>query len=1629
MAVHKKLFGHFFKRMDDALDKDTCSGIAKQVLYIRDIMPPEVRKEFNLFINSNVDIKGFRNSSSAPVALLSNGILKQAISDRRFLLSLIFTLIDNWPEASKILEQILDIHLPELITLENSDNEKNVTETIDGFISAAVEELTKELNCTDGEATALICVAALQKIPDEAPESDENKVELDDGVFINEQSIWDKFLEEAATLPADSPEWEKMDQFIASLQQLAEEKAGQNNNLLQVENALNRLKREYKDVLAYFNLADGLALWEAKRVPMEKVDWIVEEIDALIEAMRRYREIESQSSKSVADARRQRKQLAELEEIVEDGFGKINALFSDAAQPDVSTGEEAELGFETEAVMNETEISSEAEAEDGSMAQQHIPEKTVEDEAVLQLFIPEETKDGHVVDSAPENIDAGESEIETSEYDDESREKSIEFSTSIGETESEEERRWSDFCWELLKEDDLAGAYWFCTSLETQGKSSPVPAWLLQAVQGARWLAMDSGDLVDDLADIARTRQPGDSDVEILLGLAASLRPAVIAPVAGMLDWLKTPSCLPALNGLVQTVKNFAHYGRALHSSDLRLLEGVEQYEEDIKMVVKKTKQWLTEAPRRKTKLARATKVWIELVKNEEELKGFLNLVAGDCRSKWKIIQEKALDWMDRTNVESRIASIDHKLTGHKLPAITGAPRDQIMRYVRDACELALLWCEFVKRYEERKSGRGDWLAERISALRAGIQSELNDVRAAVHAMKDDDEHPGRVASALCMLRSLEQLCRDLNVAIEPSIDCVSTWDWLAEDSDDLEQALMNRLLLLPEIDLDHLGRPANCAMIAEALIKAKKQARPLEEIIDQWLEKKDFRFVQSLINIIDDEAKKEELSSRYEEELRGSAACLGEMLHKVRSEVEQAVVDGILSDEERAARLGELQNIDLEASLDYHNQQVIIETVRQSVKDSRKQKLDQLSREWKQIRKRLLQYPGDEDIKADIIDTIANALNGGDSRVVEECIAQLIELMELGDPLRENPFSFPSEIGRVDVLKRFVNMSEKLNQLLEKPGLQGLQSAVKNGGKWGEFRFNRFPRPLQDEVISAINSWRWLKQGSARGHTNAEHIVNILRYLGFHVEPTPKVGIKTQNRGEHWLYLRVHMSTGGRAPIPQFGSQQQNLFDVVCLWERPSVDTLTSWMKDLHLENRNILVIYLGRMSIRRRNVMRQITADWGLTIAVLDEILFAYLSAERLERLHTFFYCTLPFAPVNPYTPFRAGDVPPEMFFGRKAMARELQRAEGSCIVYGGRQLGKSALLRHVQREFYKPEREQYAFVDDIKLIGSPTYEMDPQAIWIRLRDIFKSLNLLSEKEKTENPKEIAKLIENAMQQRPHCRVLVLFDEADNFLDADAANDFNVVDGLRILMSKTERRFKVILAGLHNVQRFQGRGNQPLAHFGTPICVGPLEPDAAQRLIREPLETLGFYFTDSSVILSILSYTNYHPGLIQLFCQELLNSIDIPQNQPPPYKIDREDVESVYRKAEVRARICERFDWTLALDKRYQAIAWVMIYDQFQARNGFSQAYPAGEILNLVREWWPQGFRGIESDQLRGLLDEMCGLGVLVRTSQGHYRLRSPNLVRLMENVEDRLLDLLVKEPEPNVFDPDKYHALLPG
>ena len=182
---------------------------------------------------------------------------------------------------------------------------------------------------------------------------------------------------------------------------------------------------------------------------------------------------------------------------------------------------------------------------------------------------------------------------------------------------------------------------------------------------------------------------------------------------------------------------------------------------------------------------------------------------------------------------------------------------------------------------------------------------------------------------------------------------------------------------------------------------------------------------------------------------------------------------------------------------------------------------------------------------------------------------------------------------------------------------------------------------------------------------------------------------------------------------------------------------------------------------------------------------------------------------------------------------------------------------------------------------------------------------------------------------------------------------------------------------------------------------------------------------------MLRVLSYTNYHPGLIQCFCSELLKKLyqSGGPTRMPPYLITAKDIERVYADRAVRDKIQERFDLTLQLDARYQAIAWSIIVDQYDDRDSFARVYSSRDVHEKVLGNWPKGFREVTPERLRGLMDEMCGLGVLIRTEEG-YRLRSPNLLSLIGSVEKiltKLADLSAKEETKDEFIADSHRAPL--
>ena len=1502
---------------------------------------------------------------------------------------------------------------------------------------------------------------------------------------------WNGWLETVRTLPPGAPDWEGLPQFLETLEQLYQN--NQQKRLTRLGEALISLTTQAGGRLTYFEMHDA-SLWTAETCLSTHITSATQLSEQLLALLLQHYENDQQRAATREEERSRRRVADELVDKIDRIYGQLVKLFAlsskqvsqqrkkeeehqDVAEPPKTSSkplsetlddppplpqpEEFSLQ-EDQAHAPRREIESiDSRADDPKPSTPPVPEPfsgpeppavhTAQEPIASEKETPQLAQDDHYEEDKIASVSSQTSESRTKEVppqdsplpgsspeDITQREA---FSPSIfikpevspsdillpGTTNTDIQERasrlqtssdpeeWASLLWDLIAEDALPTAYWLAKALPAMNQPCPVPDWLLAAVQAARWLLPNSQPFVFDLTDIVQNTQSFQDGPQRLLSLAAALRAAFLAPTTGIQTWLNVPKSCPNLDKIVTPVKTFVNWGRALQPTDLLGDTDVEQRKEARREATRATKEWLEKAPQRRTGYQRASSVWLRMTARNGAIRAFLLPVTEDDQRKLDEVRKNLQQWEEENYVIARINEMVDKGTKR----IDGTARKQIVRNVQEACGLARRWCDCVKREQEIQSGT-DPFSRMVNEVRSQIQEALPEVIQALEELSSPGQPRPIGAAAQCLRRSVEQLQDMFTGQSEPP---TRQQEWFAGDTGSLPTTLGRPLLWLPEISQESAGQIGETALpqVAPALCKAIAEGRSLQSAFDTWLAIHDYRFAETILAIFG-EADRPAKSRAYQEALEGARAGLRTAKSNARGAIERAEADGI-SAEERSEHEGIIESLDPDETLYFRPKHDQLNQINAQLEKARRIRLQEVRTSWDNLQPRLAERM-DSTKWERIRSFVQSNLNSKETRVVEECIAHLTEVVEVGRGIEEALFSPPRSR---DVLQEFLNALPQLQDSLQRMGLRRFGRNIDQGSSVASINFGKTSRTRRDEVAQAIKAWQDLKQRGVNGSSISGNVSALLSYLGFSLKSAPS--IRPVSPGADWVYIRAQMSASGLAkPIPQFGSHTH---DIVCVWERPGADTMSAWLRDLHLGAHNsVLVFYLGRLTDRQWHdfARRAQDKDQGLALAVLDETLLAFLAQERDARLPIFLRCALPFSAINPYTP--AGHVPPEMFFGRDPMARELQQPSGSCLVYGGRQLGKSALLQHVRREFHHPEREQYAWVTDIKPLGDPRAGSRPEILWEKVRAGLQELELLRPRITTNKPEEIIGHIRKVMAERPERRVLMLFDEADNFLDADAKDQFQVVEGLRTLMLDTERRFKVIFAGLHNVQRFQGIPNQPLAQFGTPLLVGPLEPSAAQQLVCDPLEVLGYRFDDAGTVLRILSYTNYHPGLIQLFCHELLKRLQ-QRRTSPPYSIAQSDVEAVYRFPQVRDGIRDRFAWTLALDSRYEAIVWTMVLDQNGSQDGYAQSYAPAELLQLAREWWPKGFARVDSDQLRGLLEEMTGLGVLVRYARGHYRLRSPNLVRLVgteTDIENRLIALSDKEPE-EPFNADSHHVLLEG
>lgn len=388
-------------------------------------------------------------------------------------------------------------------------------------------------------------------------------------------------------------------------------------------------------------------------------------------------------------------------------------------------------------------------------------------------------------------------------------------------------------------------------------------------------------------------------------------------------------------------------------------------------------------------------------------------------------------------------------------------------------------------------------------------------------------------------------------------------------------------------------------------------------------------------------------------------------------------------------------------------------------------------------------------------------------------------------------------------------------------------------------------------------------------------------------------------------------------------------------------------------------------------------------------------------------------PFGYYQPYVPSSLNNMPPEIFMGRKTELESIRDMNGANIVYGGRQLGKSALLKKARDVTNSNARERAVYIDIWKL----DYRETARKISNELYD----LGILKEDLNTTDWDVLIRAIKNRLRSQDEPEIsylLLLLDEADSFIASREQVELDPIGKLAELQET--QRFKFVIAGLRNVVRFNRdpslKDNAIMPKL-TSITVKPFNIAEARELLEIPLYYLGLRFPreKESLITLILATTNYFPGLIQLYCAKLIDAMKLPdyagytEENSPPYMVSEDHIKKVLADPSFTTEIYTKFDITLRLgeDNYYKIIALLLAC--LYHKNGYSSGYTAQDIRDIS---WDLSITRIASmglEQVSALMEEMRELNVLRNTDETHYLFNRFSFFQMMgtiTQVDDELM-----------------------
>lgn len=1131
-------------------------------------------------------------------------------------------------------------------------------------------------------------------------------------------------------------------------------------------------------------------------------------------------------------------------------------------------------------------------------------------------------------------------------------------------------------------------------------------------------------------ADGADTWNTG---VRLLLA-AGLLRSAVLAPETGAAGVLVDLHFIGDLREVI--CSDIADAGRRSVGLGMHAIRGAQSraaWQEAIEAVQRQAQEWL-ESPRRRL-LGPAIAVWDHWTKAGQDMPRLMEIVHSDDHKRLQEVLTISASWTDDRSFAQRLSETDRIMRpGTHRPTEARAKR-QLESRRDETFAIIMAWATLSQQGKSlQENGHQAVEAER---LRQRLRQHLPGAR---NEIADLVQHPDACVRAGAA--ALRGAIEDIGQLFDP--DAKLTGVEIVADqvlASDLTRVPLLRLTEDGGIDTTQL--PAGIVAAFEPLITG--QVVPSRtEAIRQRLAHGDVRGA-----VLGIEQGRDDI-------LPGQLAALEGEAERVRRDIviqikkqadallvdleDTAVLGTVLSEHEYQSFKAEVVRIIQRAERNETDNRAadseILNRIRQQVDHSRAQQMAAVREQLESAQRNGQPLASDDPARLRVM------------RALED--DEVLAALEYLDQIRSGNFDDASHEIDAASSSFFPDRHQELFKfLIERPvegkevaareRILGLLTALEGSGADLAIARGAFVQrhPRAQELIDA---W-WIGRSDWRLHDRAEqirHLRRLLLSIGFRLQADPRA----ESGGRHPLFTVdcTPIRDAQVIPVMTYGSLAEGHYRILCVGEKQLLPAdLLAEIREQRIGSGSpplIVMLFQAWSPSQRRELAHLCCQSPAQTVVVIDDVLVLHAVMQQRMILSEVMRCALPFTYLKPYST-TAGLVPPEVFFGRSREREAITAIEsGSSLVYGGRQLGKTALLREIQREMHQPERMRIACYIELKALGigisRPIEDLWP----VIAHDLRQHGVVPHAGGNAIGPDQLLKHIYQYLSQSPEARVMLLLDEADRFLQADGAKrpePFPVIDLLKQGMEHTKRRFKVVFAGLHAVQRSALSGNNPLVHLGEQICIGPLRGERdgrdARRLVTEPLASIGYRFESPDLVTRILSQANYYPSLIQLSCKILLErllTVRARRQEGPPWVISVGDVDAAYRDGRLREAIAERFRWTLVLDNRYQIIALALALRDIES--GGAGVYRDDDIQQEAFSWWEKGFKETRTTSaFRHLLMEMVGLGVLRDAGSGQYALRSLNVVPLLgtrEQIEQQLVEAQQADPEPS-FNPTVFRS----